>query len=80
MSTHVHVSSMCTLARASLHMQSHACLPSLFAPHQEPDDFTVAQSTPLPKDIIGLAGDTVRKPRHRTYRAALRFSGRISLL
>eukprot|EP00964_Phaeocystis_antarctica_P019099 scaffold10537_cov64-Phaeocystis_antarctica.AAC.2 len=34
----------------------------LFAPHQEPDDLTVARNTPLPEDIIGLAGDTVREP------------------
>ena len=40
------------------------CIPSLFAPDQEPDDFTVAQSTPLPEDIIGVAGDTVREPPH----------------
>ena len=39
-------------------------IPSLFAPHQEPDDFTVARNTPLPEDIIGLAGDKVREPPH----------------
>ena len=74
----------------------HMCMslkPDMFALDQEPDNFTVAQRTPLPEDIIGFAGDTVRKPvLHTTYPvlpvplqpllsscvAALRVSSRIS--
>tara|TARA_B100000767_G_C19675429_1_gene497140 strand:- start:772 stop:966 length:195 start_codon:yes stop_codon:yes gene_type:complete len=31
-------------------------------PDQEPDEVFVAQNTPLPENIIGLAGNTVRDP------------------
>ena len=67
-----------------VHVRMCMILKPVFAPDQEPDDFLLAQNTPLPKDIIGFPGDKVRGRRCTVYpvrvshAAALRFSGRIS--
>ena len=62
MHTHMHMHMhMHTCTHAHAHALAHdTCLSSQFAPDQEPDDFLVAQNTPLPPEaIMGFAGDAV---------------------